>query len=84
MTAMQDELTRLFRAIYSDRVNTARNHAKAFDAAVKLVKRYGPDLSEREARKLAAEALAVEPEADYGRSPLRSSPEVGCARRSSG
>ena len=62
---MQDELARLVRAIYSDRVNTDRNTREAFDTAVELVKQSRPDLSEREARKLAAEALAVEPEADH-------------------
>jgi hypothetical protein len=61
---MQDELTRLVRAIYSDRVNADRNTREAFDTAVELVKQNRPDLSEHEARKLAAEALAVEPEAD--------------------
>jgi hypothetical protein len=64
MIAMHNELALLVRITYSDSMQAHRNTRQAFDTAVELVKQNRPDLSEREARKVAAEALAVEPEAD--------------------
>lgn len=72
MIAMQDELSRLVRATYIDRVNADRNTREAFDVVAELVKQNRPDLSEREARKVAAAALAVEPDADRRRRPQKS------------
>jgi RNA polymerase sigma-32 factor len=58
---MQKELALLVRATYSDFVQANRDTSAAFDRALELVELNRPELSEREARRAVAVAIAVEP-----------------------
>jgi hypothetical protein len=59
---MQKELALLVRATYSDFVLANRDTSGAFDRALALVEVNRPELSEKEARRAVAVAIAVEPE----------------------
>ena len=58
---MQNELTLLVRATYSDAA-ARRDTDAAFERALELVALNRPELSPEEARKAVAVAIAVEPD----------------------
>jgi hypothetical protein len=58
---MQKELALLVRATYSDFVQANRDTGAAFDRALELVAQNRPELSQKEARRTVAAAIALEP-----------------------